>query len=60
MTDITMCTGDGCPMKETCRRYLSTPSQFGQSYFMGVPVDKDGKCQYYWQDNRFEKEKTNI
>lgn len=52
MSDITMCSGDNCPLKETCYRYLAPKSEY-QSYFIDAPVTKNGKCLYYWE---YEKE----
>lgn len=55
MPDITMCNGDNCPFKETCYRYLATPSEYMQSYFMKPPFDMvDGEhvCSYYWEHNK--------
>ena len=46
MTDITKCTGEGCPLKETCYRFTA-PTDMYQSFFVGVPV-KHGQCEYYW------------
>ena len=46
MTDITKCTGEGCPLKETCYRYTA-PREMYQSFFFGVPI-KNGKCENYW------------
>ena len=47
MADITMCTGDGCPLKETCYRYRAEPEPEHQTYLMAVPF-KDGACALYW------------
>jgi hypothetical protein len=49
MTDITKCTGEGCPLKETCHRFTA-PAEMYQSYFMTPPV-LNGKCEYYWSQN---------
>ena len=49
MTDITKCTGEGCPLKETCYRFTA-PAEMYQSFFMDSPI-KDGKCEYYWSRN---------
>jgi hypothetical protein len=49
MTDITKCTGEGCPLKETCYRFTA-PAEMYQSYFMAPPV-KNGKCEYHWSQN---------
>jgi hypothetical protein len=48
MPDITMCSGDGCPIKETCYRYKATPTEW-QSYFSTPPFDKRRGCQSYWE-----------
>lgn len=46
MADITMCTGDGCPLKEKCCRFTAEKSEW-QSYFLTPPFD--GKtCEIYW------------
>lgn len=49
MPDITMCTGEKCPLKQICYRYTAKPSRF-QSYFVESPVDDDGECKYFWKD----------
>jgi hypothetical protein len=49
MPDITMCSGDGCVLRNTCYRYLAKPSEFMQSYFVQPPI-KDGRCESYWKD----------
>lgn len=46
MPDISMCMGEGCPMKEECYRYKARPSEYSQSYFMEVPY-KDESCEYF-------------
>ena len=45
MPDITMCNGDGCPLKRMCFRHNAKPSQ-RQSYFMESPYDGE-KCDQY-------------
>ena len=47
MADITKCKGTGCPLKETCYRFLAM-EVLRQPYFINVPF-KDGKCEYYWK-----------
>ena len=49
MADHAMCTGDGCPVKENCWRYMSSPSNW-QSYFAAPPCTEEG-CEYYWDMN---------
>ncbi len=48
--DISMCSGGDCPLKHSCYRHTATPSEFRQSYFLGIPLEKDGTCKYYWED----------
>jgi hypothetical protein len=48
MPDITMCSGNYCPLAQTCYRYKATPSEYRQSYFTKPPI-KDGKCDMYWE-----------
>ena len=52
MPDITMCKGDGCPMKETCYRFTAKPSDLRQSYFMNAPIKEDNTCEYYWPNEK--------
>jgi hypothetical protein len=45
MPDITMCEGVDCPLKNDCYRFTASPSEFRQSYFMGIPFKQvDGFC----------------
>jgi hypothetical protein len=47
MADITKCTGDECPLKETCYRYTAKESRY-QSFFANVPYDNAKKeCEEY-------------
>ena len=48
MPDVTMCSGQGCPTKDTCFRYIAEPNKFRQSYFLGSPR-KDNTCDHYWE-----------
>lgn len=63
MPDIAMCSGDGCPMRETCYRAMATPSKYRQSYFATPPFNLSGHasadqlvtvtqrreaCEYYY------------
>ena len=31
MPDITMCVGTGCPLRETCYRYMAEPNEYQSS-----------------------------
>lgn len=49
MPEITMCSGQECPIKKTCYRFTAKPSHHMQSYFVGTPYDHDKQdCDYYW------------
>ena len=54
MPDISKCTGEECPLKETCYRFTS-PAGMYQSFFMTPPI-KNGKCEYYWSQNATSNE----
>lgn len=47
MPDFTMCSGDGCPLKDDCKRFLASPSDY-QSFFVNPPV-VNGKCDSFWK-----------
>ena len=57
MSDITMCSGFGCDLKNKCYRHTANKS-FWQSWFMEVPI-KDGKCDMFW-DNKAEQDYSNL
>ncbi len=59
MPDITLCRGDGCPIRDKCRRYTSKPWPIAQSYFMQTPYDHDTEsCDAYWPiEAKEDKEK---
>ena len=46
MPDMTMCNGISCTVRESCYRYIATPSEFMQAYFTGSPKKGD-TCEYY-------------
>lgn len=49
MTDITMCTGIDCPLRENCHRAMANQDIYAQSYFMSPPYDNIIKdCEYYY------------
>ena len=48
--DITMCSGQDCPLKETCYSFPATPREFRQSYFLTIPYTEETKtCAYEWK-----------
>ena len=48
MSDITMCSGEKCPLKQICYRYTAKPNEFRQAYFMEPPVS-EGECEHFWR-----------
>jgi hypothetical protein len=57
MPDITMCKGDGCPMKETCYRFTANSDELmlfyhRQSFFINAPIKEDNTCEYYWPNEK--------
>lgn len=49
MTDITMCKGINCPLKEKCYRYLAPANEYWQAYFVESPYDiETEKCENFW------------
>jgi len=61
MADITMCSGQGCPMKEQCYRFMAIPNIYRQSYFFNPPIKSDGTCENFGQDDtKYETIKFNL
>jgi len=50
MTDITMCKGQDCLLRESCYRYTAPANPYRQSYFLTEPLDEIGDCKE-WVDN---------
>ena len=45
--DISMCSGEECPLRETCYRYTAEANDHRQFWFSVAPF-KEGTCKYYW------------
>ena len=48
-----MCSFQECPLSNQCKRFISTPSELYQSYFVSTPYLKTPEnnfksCEYYW------------
>lgn len=55
MSDITMCYGFECPVKEKCKRFTSKPDKEWQAYFLSPPytiTDNVFKCDMFWGDTQ--------
>lgn len=51
MEDITMCSGENCPLKRNCKRFTETPSEL-EYYFSEPPYDFKTKiCEMFWNIN---------
>lgn len=46
MSDLTKCTNQECPKKESCLRFTAPAKEFHQSYQLFL-VDEKGACAYY-------------
>jgi hypothetical protein len=60
MPDITMCRLKTCHLKNTCYRYMVTPS-YRQTYFLDSPY-KSGECEFFWplkKESEYEKGNNN-
>ena len=54
MADITMCSGENCPLKRNCKRFNSTAGIW-QSYFSVLPYNFETKiCKMFWNVNTDE------
>lgn len=55
MSDICKCSGDNCPVKESCYRYTAEANEHWQSYFTETPGKYDEEnvfhCDMYWGEN---------
>jgi len=51
MPDISMCLNKRCKLKQTCKRYMSAPSPFMQTYtaFNFAVTDVIVTCENYWK-----------
>lgn len=50
MPDISMCDSETCEVRAKCYRNPASgtkPSEFRQSWFMGLREEGEG-CEYYW------------
>lgn len=46
MADISMCEGNGCPLKEKCYRFTAIPNEYRQAYFVEPPYIGDD-CDFF-------------
>lgn len=51
MPDISMCQNEGCPLRDTCWRFLAPPNGERQTYGGFAPEiadDGSASCEYHW------------
>lgn len=48
MSDISKCSGEGCPHKEKCYRFTAPADEYRQAYFTKPPIKDDGTCDMFW------------
>lgn len=53
MSDITKCSGDNCPLKESCFRYIAKDNPLWQSWFSVTPI-KDNTCEHFWPNELYK------
>ena len=60
MSDITKCSGEGCPLKEKCVRFISTSNRYRQSFFVEVPGKwcPDVLNKEVWECDQIKKKKN--
>lgn len=60
-TDYTACPGEGCPIKESCKRFNGLKEPLYQSYFVEIPGnwektdDNDApgwNCEMFWGETQ--------
>lgn len=48
MPDITMCKGVECRARKHCYRFMATPDEYRQSWFVRSPGNNK-QCEYYYE-----------
>lgn len=52
MSDLTMCKGTDCPLKDNCYRNTAIINPWRQSFFVLVPYNKEkNSCDNFWFDD---------
>jgi len=55
MADITMCKGTNENICVSCYRRTATPNEYSQSYFIDIPIIKEGKCDEYISNKGWQR-----
>jgi len=56
MPDISMCSSNTCPLKESCYRFTATPNHHWQSYASFSYDEETKDCKHYWNNKEYKKE----
>jgi Protein of unknown function (DUF2934) len=60
-SDITMCSGQGCPQRFECFRHRAVPVGFRQDWFEGTPRNPTtGECDAFWSLDRLRPGESEI
>jgi len=51
MADISMCSGEHCPIKTKCYRFTAKPNPDWQSYTEHVYDTTNKKCEAFWDNS---------
>ena len=57
MSDITMCDGGNCSLKNGCYRFTAHVNDNWQSYFVHIPF-WNGQCEYFIDNHAKDKDKN--
>ena len=56
MADISKCSDNLCPSKETCYRYTAPASEHYQSYGKFSREEDEDNCNMYWETKESNKQ----
>ena len=61
MPDMSICTGEECPLRNTCYRYRANASTLMQYYFTEVPYNvEEDKCDFYYPLRQKQENNLNL
>ncbi len=60
MPDMSICTGEECPLRNTCYRYRANASEYLQSYIESPYSTEESKCDFYWPLRQKQENNLNL
>jgi hypothetical protein len=57
MPDMSICTGNDCPLKDSCYRYKAKAGEYMQSYIEAPYNVEEAKCDFYWPTKQLKNGK---